>query len=358
MMDFLEKVIYHNSILSWIIAAAVAVGAVIIMRIAKGIIARNFKKYAEGTANNIDDLIAETIHKVNIFPLITIGIFAGAYTLTLSGKVTDVIGTIVLIGILVQILIWANTGISFWVRQYREKRQADDPAAVTTISAMAFVAKLLLWLLVFLLVLDNAGVDITGLVAGLGIGGIAVALAVQNILGDLFSSLSIVLDKPFVIGDFIIVDNYMGVVEHIGLKTTRIRSLSGEQLVMGNSDLLKSRIRNYKRMAERRIVFTFGVVYQTPKEKLERIPGLVKEIVEQTDNTRFDRAHFKAFADFSLNFEVVYYVTQPDYNLYMDVQQNINLGIYKRLAEEGIEFAYPTQTLYINKLQDGEEDNL
>jgi small-conductance mechanosensitive channel len=198
------------------------------------------------------------------------------------------------------------------------------------------------------LILDNIpGVEITALVASLGIGGIAVALAVQNILSDLFASLSIVLDKPFVIGDFIIVDNCLGTVEHIGLKTTRLRSLSGEQLVFSNNDLLKSRVRNYKRMAERRVVFSVGVTYQTPLEKLERIPTLIRDTIEAQPAVRFDRAHFQGYGDFALNFEVVYYVLDPDYNRYMDIQQGINLGIYSSFAEEGIEFAYPTRTLYI-----------
>lgn len=198
------------------------------------------------------------------------------------------------------------------------------------------------------MILDNLGVNITGLVAGLGIGGIAVALAVQNILGDLLASLSIVLDKPFVIGDFIVVDSLSGTIEHIGLKTTRIRSLSGEQLIFSNNDLLKTRIRNYKRMSERRIVFSFGIIYQTPTEKLKNVNKIVRDIIEKTENARFDRVHFKEYGDSSLNFEVVYFVIDPDYNIYMDVQESINLEIFRQFGEEGIEFAYPTQTLYVS----------
>jgi len=172
------------------------------------------------------------------------------------------------------------------------------------------------------------------------------------ILGDLFASISIVLDKPFVIGDFIIVDNFLGSVEHVGLKTTRLRSVSGEQLVMSNSDLLKSRIRNYKRMYERRILFTIGVTYQTPLEKLKLIPNIIKDIIESQDEARFDRVHFKEYGNFSLNFEIVYWVQSPDYAIYMNIQQAINLEIYQRFEEQGIEFAYPTQTLFMAKEQD------
>jgi small-conductance mechanosensitive channel len=190
-------------------------------------------------------------------------------------------------------------------------------------------------------------VKITTLVASLGIGGIAVAMALQNILGDIFASLSILLDKPFVVGDFIIVETHMGTVEYIGLKTTRIRSLSGEQLVFSNSDLLKSRIRNYKRMAERRVVFSIGVVYQTDHDTLKKIPDLIRKIIEDQDQVRFDRSHFQGYGEFSLNFETVYYVLSPDYNRYMDVQQAINLAIFRQFETLNIGFAYPTQTVFL-----------
>jgi small-conductance mechanosensitive channel len=186
------------------------------------------------------------------------------------------------------------------------------------------------------------------MIAGLGVGGVAVALAVQSILGDLFASLSIVIDKPFVIGDFVIVDEYMGTIEHVGLKTTRIRSLGGEQIVFSNSDLLKTRIRNYKRMRERRVLFGFGVLYQTPIDVVEKIPDLMRAIVEARKNVRFERAHFKAFGESSLDFEVVYWMLDPDYNLYMDVQQAINLEMLRVFEREGIGFAYPTRTLVID----------
>ncbi|MEJ2639124.1 MAG: mechanosensitive ion channel, partial [Desulfosarcinaceae bacterium] len=172
-----------------------------------------------------------------------------------------------------------------------------------------------------------------------------------NILGDLFASFSIVLDKPFIIGDFIIVGDYMGTVEYIGLKTTRLRSLSGEQLIFSNTDLLGSRIRNYKRMYERRVVFSVAVVYQTPEEKLAAIPGMIREVVEAQTQVRFDRAHFKDFGAYALNFEVVYWIQSPDYNLYMDIQQTVNLSIFRRFNEAGIAFAYPSQTIFVDRAE-------
>jgi small-conductance mechanosensitive channel len=251
--------------------------------------------------------------------------------------------------VLIQIGMLGSEAIGFWLNRYRTRKIESDAGAVTTFAAVAFIGRILLWGVVLLVALANMGVDVTALVAGLGVSGIAVALAVQNVLGDLFASFSIVLDKPFVIGDFIIVGEYMGTVENVGLKTTRIRSLSGEQLIFSNTDLLQSRIRNYKRMYERRVVFSIGIVYQTPYQKVEHIPEMIREIVEGCDQVRFDRAHFRNYGASSLNFEVVYWILNPDYNVYMDTQQTINLQIYKRFQEEGIEFAYPTQTVYLRQ---------
>jgi small-conductance mechanosensitive channel len=192
-------------------------------------------------------------------------------------------------------------------------------------------------------------VQITPLLASLGIGGLAVALALQNVLSDLFASLSIVLDKPFVIDDFIAVDDLQGTVEHVGLKTTRLRSLSGEQLVFSNSDLLSSRVRNYKRMLERRATFTIGVIYGTPVEALREIPKLIRAAVESQPNTRMDRTHFQKFGDSSLDFETVYFMLVPDYAVFMDVQQEINLYLYEAFQERGLEFAFPTRTLWLEQ---------
>ncbi len=197
--------------------------------------------------------------------------------------------------------------------------------------------------------LDNLGFKISAVIAGLGIGGIAVALAAQAILGDLFSYFAILFDRPFEVGDFIILGEYLGTIEHIGIKTTRIRSLSGEQLVFSNTDLTSSRLRNYKRMGKRRVVFKLGVTYQTTLKQLKTIPGIIENIIKGVKDTTFDRVHFSSYGDFSLIFEVVYYVMSRDYNKYMDIQQVINFAIKKEFEAGGIEFAYPTQTLYLTK---------
>ena len=218
------------------------------------------------------------------------------------------------------------------------------------------IINIIIWGIGLLFMLDNLGFDVTAMVTGLGIGGIAVALAAQNILGDLFNYFVIFFDRPFEIGDFIIVDDKMGVVEYIGIKTTRIKSLSGEQLVLSNSDLTTSRIHNYKRMQRRRIVFRFGVIYQTSFEDVKKIPDLVKSIVEEQEPVQFDRSHFAAYGDSSLDFETVYYVLDSDYAKYMNIQQAINLRLFEEFQRMGVDFAYPTRTLYISNQTEEEEE--
>ncbi|TVQ78304.1 MAG: mechanosensitive ion channel family protein [Bradymonadales bacterium] len=246
---------------------------------------------------------------------------------------------------LVQVWIWSRPCLQYSIQKVTSTGKSSQQAA----PIILFLLKTALLSILLLVGLDNLGVNITALIAGLGIGGIAVALALQNVLGDLFGSLSILLDKPFQTGDFVIVDEFAGTVERVGLKTTRIQSLTGEQLVFANSDLLASRIRNYKQMKKRRIVFPFGVTYQTSLENLKKIPNIVREVIEPIAEAELDRVHFHVFGDFSLNFEVVYFVSIPDYAIYMEVQQKINLGLMESFQKEGIEFAYPTQTVFVQK---------
>jgi len=234
-----------------------------------------------------------------------------------------------------------------WLDHRRKVTIEEDKAVAGSIGIIRFVARIAVWAIVLLLTLENLGIDITALVAGLGIGGIAVALALQNVLGDLLASLSITLDQPFVLGDFLVVGEHMGTVEYIGIKSTRLRSLAGEQIVMSNSDLLASRLRNFGRMYERRVVFTLGVTYETPRDKLRQLAPLLREIIEAEEGVRFDRAHFATYGPYSLDFEIVYHVLSPDYGRYMDLQQAINFRIHESFEALGVEFAYPTQTLWL-----------
>ena len=257
---------------------------------------------------------------------------------------------LVAIATYLQIGLFAIAGLTLWLQRYRDKKlQEEDMARISVINFVEIGCRMLIGITILLLILDNLGQDITALVAGLGVGGLAVALAVQSILGDLFASLTIVLDKPFVVGDFIMVDPYLGTVEKVGLKTTHIRSLSGEQLVFSNADLLGSRIRNYKRMNERRVVFHIGVTYQTPHHQIKAIPDMIKAIVSQEEKARLDRCHFQKYGDFALIYETVYWIETPDYVEYMDIQERINLAIHEKFEQENIEFAYPTRTIFLNR---------
>jgi small-conductance mechanosensitive channel len=348
-MEILTTSIYDNLLQTWLIALLVTVVTAVVLRIIQALGVRHIARMAANTETIWDDAFVELLRHTRWLFLLLVALFAGSLLLTLPERVREISHAVVVIALFIQTGIWFNVGIRFWVEEYRRRRLKEDPASVTTMNALSFVGRIILWSVVLLLILDNLGIDVTALVAGLGVGGIAVALAVQNILGDLFASLSIVLDKPFTIGDFLMIDDYLGSVEYIGLKTTRIRSLSGEQLVFSNADLLGSRIRNFGRMFERRVAFKIGVTYQTTRDQLTRIPAIIREAIETQENTRFDRSHFKEYGDFSLNFETVYYVIGPDYNTYMDIQQAINLHIHEQFEKENIEFAYPTQTLFLQR---------
>jgi len=338
---------YGNELQAWLIALGVTVGILIALRVVEQVLIVRISSLTTKTTTIADDLVVGALRKTKLLYLTIVAVFAGSMSLKLEANVRGVLWKVVIIATLIQAGIWISRALQIWLENYR--KEETDGGQRMTMNALSFIGRLVLWATILLLILDNLGVDVTALVAGLGIGGVAVALAVQNILGDLFSSLSIVLDKPFVIGDFIIVGDLLGSVEHIGIKTTRVRSLSGEQLVFSNTDLLTSRIRNFGRMAERRVVFKIGVIYRTPADKLEKIPSIIREAIEARENTRFDRSHFASYGDFSLDFETVYYVLSADYNLYMDIQQAINLAIFRKFAEEQIEFAYPTQTLFLEK---------
>ena len=279
-------------------------------------------------------------------PLATYG---AASALELPPKLDHGIELMAAVALMLQSALWINCLLKLWLARSIEQRRAVDSEGATVLSLLAFAARLVVWTLTLLLILNHLNFNITALVTGLGIGGVAVALAVQNVLGDLFASLSIILDQPFVLGDFIIVGDCLGSVEHIGLKTTRLRSLGGELIVFSNADLLKSRIRNYKRMFERRVVFTLGLAYDSSEEQLRQLAEALRRIVEAQRSVRFERAHFKEFGEQALSFEVAYYVLSADYTLYMDIQQAINLAIFRYVRQERMAFALPWPSL---RLQD------
>ncbi|NIR45951.1 MAG: mechanosensitive ion channel [Gemmatimonadetes bacterium] len=345
--------ILENSLEVWVRALLVA----LVIWLALKLLPRWLRALARRLAPKLKDetvsaampaeIINGILERVRGHFQIAAALYAGTSALTLPGAVHNFFRIVFIFSAAAQLAVW----VIFIVEKYFERamraRGEPSPAETMELRWVSVVVRVLVWVMAMILALDNVGVDVTALLTGLGVGGIAVALALQSVMSDIFSSLAIVVDKPFVTGDFLIIGDMLGTVEVVGLKTTRIRSLSGEQLIFTNTDLVNSRIRNYGKMAERRVVFNFGVVYQTPADKLEAVTGVVREIVESQGAVRFDRAHFKQFADSSLEFEVVYYVLSPDYNQYMNVQQAINLELFRRLEEMEVEFAYPTRTVHL-----------
>lgn len=348
-MEILNQTILNNTLLEWLIATAILIISVLLLRLIQHLARRRLKTLAAHTVTQWDDMLVDVIARTKLFFPIVVGILVSSLLLELPDRVQSVISSVFVIALLIQSGIWGITFLSRVLESYRRNAMENNRADITTINLIGVIIRIVLWSIIVMLALDNLGVNVTALVAGLGIGGVAVALALQNILGDLFASLSITLDKPFIIGDFLMIGEHLGSVENVGLKTTRVRSLSGEQLVFSNSDLLNSRIRNFGRMLERRVVFSIGVTYETPRDKLKRIPEIIRAVVEAQKDTRFDRSHFMKYGDYALMFETVYYVQSADYNAYMDIQQSIYFAIHEGFEQDGIKFAYPTQRLFLHK---------
>lgn len=347
MNNFWNYIILDNTVRDWTIALSIMIVSIVLLRAVQFVVVKKLKAITAKTKTTIDDFIIQVIQS-SVMPLLyLLAIHFGLQYLKLAADVRSVEHIAVMVVITFFLLRIASSFVSYAFKQalLRHERNAQREKQS---KGILLIVQFVIWCCGFLFLIDNLGYDITTLIAGLGIGGIAIALAAQTILGDLFSYLVIFFDKPFEIGDFIVVGSEMGTVEYIGIKTTRIRTLSGEQLVCSNTDLTNSRVHNFKRMQDRRVVFTFGVVYNTPAEKLRLIPQLVKKIIEASENTRFDRAHFKSFGSSSLDYEVVFYVLSPDYNTYMDIQQQINLTIFEAFEKEQIDFAFPTRTLLVH----------
>lgn len=343
MEAMLDYSIFGNTVLGYLSSLGIFLcGAAVVYAFEKYILNR-LKKWAGSTHTSIDDLLIKAIEK-HIVPIAYfLAFYVSLHILTLSPEFKSALKIVVIVFVTVlatrAIVNVANYGLQSYATG-REKQ----------LKGISRLVSFLIWAVALVFLLDNLGVKISAAVAGLGIGGIAVALAAQTVLGDLFSYFVIFFDKPFEVGDFIIVGDKMGVVEYIGIKTTRVRALGGEQLIFSNTDLTNSRVHNFKKMEKRRVVFQLGVIYQTLSDKLKAIPGIVKEIIDQQGDAIFDRGHFASYGDFSLNFEFVYYVMGADYNKYMDIQQSINLAIFEAFERAGIEFAYPSQTLFVNKM--------
>ncbi len=306
---------------------------------------RHLEAHAEASKTLLDDALLDAIRQSKPIVVLLLAAYLALITLPLSETSLSLLHKFAMVVATIQAAIWANAGMAGILDKTKQRRASKDPSAASAFGLIGFFARVAIWSTALLLGLSSVGYPIGPLLAGLGVGGVAVAFALQNILGDIFCSIAIVLDKPFVLGDFIIVNDLMGTVENIGIKTTRLRALSGEQIIFSNADLLGSRVRNYKGMYQRRVLFAFGIVYETPLDKIKQIPTTVRTIIESIEHTRFDRAHFKKYGDFSLDFEVVYYMLVPDFGPYMDVQQEINLRLFESFEKDGIAFAYPTHEI-------------
>jgi len=342
-MDF---TFLKNDLESWALAVAVTLGVTLALHALRRFALYKLDGLSQRSGAMADDLVSTMLCKTYLVIMLAMAAYLGALALELSDKQRLVVSRVAIAALILQLSIWGDTLLRAWRDHYIT---SDGKRASRTV--IVFLLRLALWVVAFLMVLDNFGFNITTLVASLGVGGIAVALAVQNILGDLFASLSIMLDKPFEIGDFIIVGDVLGSFEHIGLKTTRLRGLGGEQVIFSNGDLLKSRIHNHKRMETRRVAFVLRVAYGSSEQQLSRVPELIREVVPSEPNAAFERAHFFHYGEWSLNFEVVYHFQSPDYLAHMDTQQAILLEICRRFEREGIRFAHP---LSIVRLADGE----
>ncbi|HEY9420393.1 MAG TPA: mechanosensitive ion channel family protein [Thermoanaerobaculia bacterium] len=332
---------------------ALGIAAAVFMALlaVRQLIVHRLGKTAERTETGIDDFAVSLARRTQVFVIAILSLYLGSlYLPWLPGQARTFKG-VAQVAVFFQIALWGSVAIDFWLARQR-RRLEHDATSVALAGILRFVAKLILWAVLLLAALDNLGVDVTALVAGLGIGGIAVALALQNVLGDLLASLSIVLDKPFVIGDTITVDDSTGTVEHIGLKTTRLRAVGGEQLVLSNGELLKSRIRNWARLRERRVVLAFGVPLSTPTDLVERLPGMVRQAIESRDLVRFDRAHFTGFNASAFNFEAVYWILTPDYAAFMDRQQAVGLDVLRSLEREGVKLAPAPQTVVLQRAKE------
>lgn len=344
-----ETTYMNNTLWQLTVAAGVAVGTFFILLLIRRALSSRYAKLAATPETELLELPLHMASRTTLLFVLTSAIFLAAQWLTLPAPVSRALKTVFTIAAFWQIGIWATIGVLGSLERKRRTTLANDAAAASSIGVIGFVARATIWSFVLLLTLDNLGIEIKPLLAGLGIGGIAVALAAQNILGDLFASLSITLDRPFVVGDALKVDDFQGTVEYIGVKSTRLRSLTGEQIIMPNANLLSSRVRNYSRLMQRRVVLNISVDKQTPVEMLRRIPGKIREIIESHEPIRFDRSHFSAIAPASFDFEAVYFVLTNDYARHMDILQDINLRLVQWLVENNIMLATPQRVYYVDQ---------
>lgn len=347
---FFDGVWWNNSGQDYALALGIFVVSFVLFRLFNYYLLHRLRNLAKRTKTQWDDLLIDFLQEIRWFFYVLLSCYIALQFLVIPSLVGKIASYVMLVAAGYYIAKGVSCAINHGVEEQIQKRQKEDVHhSGSMLKVLGIILKVTVWSVVLLMVLSNMGVEITPLIASMGIGGIAVALAVQSILGDLFGAFIIYFDKPFKEGDFIIIGQDMGVVKHIGIKSTRIQALQGQELVMSNTELINSRINNYKQMEKRRIAFSFGVKYDTGMNKLKKIKGIVTKIFSSVDGVVLDRVHFKDFGDFSLNYEVVYYVDSSDYTVYMDVQEEINLKLYDAFEKARIAFAFPTQTIELEK---------
>jgi len=347
-LEIIDPYIHHtfwgNTVQDYLIALGIFVGTLVLLRIFQRVLLHRLSVWTERTTTTIDDRLIGILKGISRLFFYFLALYVSLkYSLQVQDQLVKILDGIFVV-LAVYEIIKILQQLFFFVLERALRKQ--DP---TTLHAFGLVIKVVLWSIGILLILSNLGFNVSTLAASLGVGGIAVALAAQNILGDLFAAFSLYFDRPFQIGDFVVLGTDKGTVKKIGLKSTRIETLQGEELVVSNQELISTRVQNYKKMKKRRISFSVGVTYGTPPKKLEKINSLIQKIIEKEELAEFDRSHFHTFGDFSLNFDIVYYVTTSDYVDYLNTQQAINFGIVKAFEKEKIEIAFPTQTVYLGK---------
>lgn len=345
-IDAVQGLLLANSLTDWLIAGVLGLAVWSALGILRRLITSRYEKISAAQRRIPIRHIAYLAGNTKQFLFFAVALYVAQGSLTLPNRVQHVVFTIVLMLVLLQAGLWAGRSVRFYLEMKQVERGADQVFA-GSLDIINFVARMLIWSLVTLVALENLGVNITALLAGLGVGGVAVALALQNVLGDLFASLSIALDKPFVVGDSLVIDAYTGKVEHIGIKTTRLRSDTGEQIILSNADILKSRVRNFGRAQEQRALATIRVTYKTPADKLRSIPGMLERIVREQANARFERCHLTTLGESALHFELSYFVQQPAQNPLLDLQQTVNFRIIDEFRRSGVEFYHPTQRVIL-----------
>lgn len=340
--EFLQKTFLDNTVADWLQATGVFLVVLGALWVVQRAFDRKFKRMAAESKAAFDDILVATLGATKSFFRVFLALWAAVRFLDLPESIDKVALALAFVSILLQAGIWLATSWGRWIELLRQRKQAEDEP-YSWLVGIEWGGRVTIWVVVLLIGLDKFGINVTGLVTGLGIGGVAIALAVQSILSDLISAISIWTDKPFVVGDSLKVGEQRGTVEDIGFKTTRLRSPTGEQVVFQNSDILGARIHNYGRMEERRGDVLIQIASETPRETVERIPDAIREIVEAQDEVRFVRSHFTKIGEAGLVIEAVYYVTVPDYETFMNVQQAINLALVDRLRVEKTEFGFGTR---------------